>query len=204
MITLQKVGAATGIAAPVIAFACILSAILSYSPFSWTTNALSDLGVVEGVTMVVFNSGLVAAGVLGFIFAVLGLYGYFKKSVAGRVGSVFFAGACAALVCIGVFNEHFSPTHYIVSVLFFSLAPIALFTLTIAFYRGRNRNLAAFSVLIGIAAAIPWILQFTLYYVPNVAIPEIISAILVGAWAVTVSVKILQTRAANLSRQSIS
>ena len=197
MLTLRKVGAAAGLAAPVLAFFCISFAILSYPAFSWTDNALSDLGVVEGPTMTVFNLGLSSTGILAVVFAA-GVFSYFEGNASGKVGSTVFAAACVALLCIGIFNEHYSPTHYIVSVAFFSLAPIAFFILTGAFYLKGKRWLALFSVALGTAAAIPWILQFTIHYVPNVAIPEAISAAAIGTWAVAVSATIFDTKVSQI------
>ena len=46
----HSIGIVAGIATPIVAFASILTAIASYPQFSWTNNALSDLGVVAGVT----------------------------------------------------------------------------------------------------------------------------------------------------------
>jgi hypothetical membrane protein len=186
-----RIGGAAGIATPIIAFTCISTAIVTYSPFSWTNNALSDLGVVPGITGPIFNSGLCISGVLAFIFAAIGLFNYFQ-SLVGKIGSTVFAGATIALIAIGVFNENFSPTHYWVSVAFFVLAPIALFILTCSFALERKWGLAAFSVLIGLVAAVPWILQLTINYVPNVAIPETISAVAVSAWAIVLSIKMFQ------------
>lgn len=192
MVQLIKVGTAAGFAAPIFAAVFILCAIILYPPFSWTTNALSDLGVVEGATSILFATGLIGAGIFALIFAVLGLYNFADASRLGKVGSAVFAAATVALICIGVFNEHFVPTHYLVSVAFFALVPIGLFILTCAFYRNHKRGLAAFTVAVGVAAAVPWILQFTIHYVPNVAIPEAVSAAAVSVWAIVLSAKILK------------
>jgi hypothetical membrane protein len=130
--------------------------------------------------------------VLAFCFAALGIYSFLSTRLSGKVGAVVFAAATVALTCIGIFNENFNPTHYIVSVAFFSLAPIGLFILTYAFWRSSQRGMAALSIVIGLIAAIPWILQLTINYVANVAIPETISAAAVSVWAVVLSVKILK------------
>jgi hypothetical membrane protein len=58
-----------GFLTPILAFALIFSAIASYPEFSWVDNALSDLGIVEGITALLFNSGLLIGGALCFIFA---------------------------------------------------------------------------------------------------------------------------------------
>jgi len=188
----QKIGAATGLATPILAFTCISISIASWSEFSWIDNALSDLGVAPGFTAPVFNFGLTAAGVLAFGFAALGIYSFLSTRLSGKVGAAVFAAATVALTCIGIFNENFSPTHYIVSVAFFSLAPIGLFILTYAFWRSNQRGMAALSIVIGLIAAVPWILQLTINYVPNLAIPETISAAAISVWAVVLSAKILK------------
>ncbi len=188
----KKIGAAAGVAAPILAFTSILSSIATYPAFSWTNNALSDLGIISGITGPLFNFGLCVTGVLGLVFAILGLYVYFDKGWVGKLGSTFFAAATISLILIGIFNEHFSPTHYIVSVGFFSLAPIALFILTFAFWLDHNRKMSAFTIVVGLAAAIPWILQLTINYVPKVAIPEAISALFLAVWVIVFAAKTLK------------
>jgi hypothetical membrane protein len=190
----QKIGAVAGIAAPAVGFSCILAAIASYPDFSWTNNALSDLGVVHGVTGPLFNFGLVTAGVLAFLFAALGLFNYFGDRLVGKVGAESFEAAMVALIGIGIFNENFQGTHYILSVAFFVLAPISLFILTCTFWLSRQRGMAVFTVLVGVAAALPWLLLFAFNYVPNVAIPETISGLAVSAWTIIVASKMLKTQ----------
>jgi len=190
---LQKIGAYCGFAAPIVAFGCITAAILSYPEFSWTNNALSDLGVVPGVTAHVFNFGLFTAGLLGVLFAVLGLFNYFKDTTVGKAGALTFGLASVWLMAIGIFNEDFRPTHFIVSVLFFATLPIAFWIITAALYRRQEFKLAVFTLAASLVAAAPWILYYTIHYVPNVAIPETISAVTGAAWAITLSVKMLKT-----------
>jgi hypothetical membrane protein len=179
-----KIGSALGIVTPIVAFTCIIIAIESYPAFSWTNNALSDLGVISGLTGSLFNFGLFASGFLGLIFSIFGLANYFIKSLVGKVGSGFFAAATVALMAIGVFNERFSPTHYVVSVAFFTLAPFALFTIAGAFWLNRRRKMAAFTVIVAVLAALPWLLLFAFDYVPNVAIPEAASGLALSAWTI--------------------
>jgi len=193
-VTFQRAGAAAGIAAPLLAFTCILIAIASYPDFSWTNNALSDLGVISGITGLLFNIGLILSGFLSLIFAVLGLPLFFRANLVGKTGSIFFAVANLALILIGIFNENFSPTHYLVSVAFFMLAPISLFILTGAFWLCHQRSMAFFTVLIGVIAVLPWLLLFAFSYVPNVAVPEFLSGLAISAWAVVLSKKILNSK----------
>jgi hypothetical membrane protein len=190
----QKIGASSGVVAPIVTFVCILAAIVSYPTFSWTNNALSDLGVVPGITSSLFNFGLLASGILAFNFAIFGLFAYLRKSWVGKIGSAVFAAATLALIAISVFNENFKPTHYLVSVAFFTLAPIALFILTFGFLLSHQRGMAVFTVLVGVAAALPWLLLFAFNYIPNVAIPEFLSGLAVSAWAIVLGKKMLSSK----------
>jgi hypothetical membrane protein len=187
MQTYKRFGVAAGFAAPVVAFLFIGAAIASYPEFSWTNNALSDLGVIPGLTSLLFTMGLCGGGILALIFSALGLYGYAGEKPVGKAGAVFFAAATASLILIGIFNENFRPTHYIVSVAFFFFAPLAFFILTAAFHMTGKRRLAAFTLASGLAAAVPWILQLTIQYVPKVAIPEAVSGVIIAAWVIVLS-----------------
>ena len=187
----QRMGAYAGIAAPIVGFTCILAAIATYPQFNWTNNALSDLGIISGVTGSLFNFGLLASGLLSFNFAIFGLFTYFGENWIGKIGSSVFAAATLALIAISVFNENFSPTHYLVSVAFFVLAPISLFILSCSFWLSHKRGTAAFTVSVGLVAALPWLLLFAFNYVPNVAIPEAVSGIAVSVWVVVLGRKML-------------
>jgi hypothetical membrane protein len=189
----MRAGAIAGLAAPILGFTCILLAIALYAQFSWSQNALSDLGVVSGMTGSVFNFGLVAAGAFAFLFSALGLFSFAGGRWVGKLGSAVFSAASVALVCIGIFNEGFSPTHYLVSIAFFTLAPIAMFILTCTFYLNRQRAIAAFTFAIAVAAALPWILEFTINYVSGVAIPETLSGLAISVWVFALSAKMLRT-----------
>jgi len=188
---LLRVSGVYGVLAPVLAFTFILMAVGSYPQFSWTANALSDLGVVSGVTAGVFNSGLIICGVLCLTFAI-GLYLLLIESVIGHVGVIVFALACVSLVAIGTFPESVSPTHYTVSVALFVLLPISLLVITAAFALTRQTKMAVFTLAVAVVAALPWILYFNVHYVSGVAIPEAVSGLAGGVWAVVLGYKMLR------------
>ncbi len=190
-VVFQRTGAIAGIVAPVLGLSCILAAVASYSAFSWTNNALSDLGIMAGVTRLFFNFGLIGSGFLALLFAALGLFNYSGETLVGKVGAWSFEAATVALIGIGIFNENFQGTHYILSVAFFVLAPISLFILTYAFWFSHKKGMAVFTVLVGVAAALPWLLQFAFNYVSNVAIPEFLSGLAISVWTIVLSRKIL-------------
>jgi hypothetical membrane protein len=82
----------------------------------------------------------------------------------------------------------------LVSVAFFTSAPISLFILTSAFWLGRQPKMAVFTVGVGLVAALTWLLLFAFNYVPNVAIPEAVSGIAVSVWVVVVGRKMLNSK----------
>lgn len=190
---LQRAGAGCGIATPILAFTCILTATASYPAFSWTNNALSDLGIISGITGPLFNFGLYSSGLLTFSFAVFGLFNYLGKRWVGKIGAASFAAAGVALIGIGVFPENMVPYHYLFSVAFFVLLPISLLVITGAFAFNRKTKMALFTLLIALVAALPWILHFSIQYVPGVAIPEAVSGLAGSVWAMVLSYKMFNS-----------
>ncbi len=189
--TLLLVGGASGVTAPIIAFTFILISIASYPSFSWTDNALSDLGIIAGITGPVFNFGLYLSGFLVLQFAVFGLFNHLESWV-GRIGAVTFAATAVALIGIGFAPENVVPYHYLFSVAFFVLLPISLFIITAAFAFKRKTKRALFTLLIAATAAAPWILQFTIHYVKGVAIPEFASALAGSIWVIVFGYRMLR------------
>ncbi|MEM2098161.1 MAG: DUF998 domain-containing protein [Candidatus Bathyarchaeia archaeon] len=186
-----KISGICGFLTPITAFALIFAAIISYPEFNWLNNALSDLGIIQGVTAIFFNTGLIASGVLGFIFAT-GLFRLLRQHVVGKIGATIFIVVTIALSAIGIFPENIRPIHYIVSVIFFALLPIATLIITAAFWLMQKKRLALFTLLVAIVAATPWILYFTIHYAPNVAIPETLSAFAGAVWTVVISGRMLK------------
>jgi hypothetical membrane protein len=170
------------------------ASILSYPEFSWTQNALSDLGVVPGITAPLFNFGLFLSGVLALNFTI-GLFILFRESIVGKVGAAVFVLACLALEGISFFPENMRPYHYDFSVAFFVLMPIALLVIVGYYVKTRQRGMAAFTLVLAVIAAVPWVLQFTVPYVSGVAIPEAIAATAGCVWVLALSYKMLTTKA---------
>ena len=185
-----------GIVVPIVAFTFIGLSILTYPQFSLTNNALSDLGVVPGVTATLFNFGLFASGLMSLWFAI-GLYNFLSEKVLGKLGATVFGAVGLALEGIGwapegtnVFNF---PWHYFFSVTFFTLMPIALLVIVGYFLTTRQKELSLFTLLTALVAAAPWVLYFLVRYVPGVAIPELISALAASVWAMVIGWKMFKS-----------
>ena len=189
--TLIRIAGLCGILVPIVAFTSILLAINFYPQFSWVENALSDLGIVTGITAFLFNYGLIISGILGLVFSV-GLLLFLGKKLENRIGACFFALACLSLISIGFFPENVKPTHYLVSVAFFALLPISMFVLSFAFWLVKQFRMTLFTLLIAVFAALPWVLHFSFQYTPGVAIPEALSGLVGSIWVEVLSFKMLK------------
>jgi len=165
-----------GVAAPVVALSLIFLAV-SISPwFSWSANALSDLGVGEAAW--VFNSGLMAGGILTMVFAA-GLLVAFRGRVLRRVGAVLLFFDAVALFGIGLFSEAAGDIHFYFSVAFFVLLPLSLFLLGAGAVMAGSKKFGSFTIVDGILVALPWAFSWD-----GVAIPEAISALVASVWIV--------------------
>jgi hypothetical membrane protein len=178
-----KIAGICGVLAPIIVLTLILLAIY-YSPwFSWTENALSDLGV-QGTAAILFNSSLVVGGVLTIIFAI-GLREILLNRTLGRIGTLIFILDGTMLCAIGIFPETAGDIHFYVSVAFFVLLPVSLFLNGVAMMQeSSERKTGLFTITAGIVAATVWMLQWS-----AVAIPEIIAALAAFVWSIVLGIR---------------
>jgi len=181
-ITLRTAGIC-GVLTPIIVLTSILLAIY-YSPwFSWTENALSDLGV-QGIAAILFNPSLIVGGILTIIFAI-GLREFLLNKTLGRIGTLVLILDAAMLCAIGIFPETAGVIHRYVSVAFFVLLPISLFLIGVAMMQEPSeRKLGLFTIIAGIAAATVWMLQWR-----AAAIPEIIAVFAASVWSMVLGIR---------------
>lgn len=182
--TLLRLAGLCGVLAPALAFSMIALAISRSPWFSWTGNALSDLGAEER-SAPLFNSGLIAAGALLMPFA-FGLRFPLKRRALGNAGAIVLALTGAALCAVGIFPETVGDLHFYVSVAFFALLVVSLWLLGAALVQLGERGLGSLIAIAGFLAGIVWILPW-----PAVAIPEAIASLVASACCVALSLKLL-------------
>jgi len=166
-----------GIIAPVVGFSMIFLAIRTAPWFSWSGNALSDLGV-DGLTAVVFNGGLAMTSSVMMAFSA-GLYELTRGSRIGSMSFILFIAASCWLLGIAGFSETAGRIHFYFSVAFFVTLPLAMAAFAVYALRKGIKWLGLLSVLCGVAAASVWAPDWE-----AVAIPEAFSALAVGVWSV--------------------
>lgn len=188
-----KLAGICGILAPIVAFSCIGLAVLLSPWFSWTDNWLSDLGgfpgdqpiwAAHGISSILFNIGLVTAGVLGIFFA-LGIRNHdILKTSLGNVGTVFLFFTTIALIGIGVFPEPTGTPHGIFSMIFFIGIGVSLFFIGLALFKLNEKGLGWFVIILLVfgLASIP--LFLTPQPLGSNAIAEIIPIVSVAAFSI--------------------
>lgn len=186
-----RISGICGVLTPIVAFTCIFLAIASWPAFNWTDNALSDLGVQEGITPVLFNNGLIISGILALVFS-SGLPVLVKEKTLAKIGTVILVLADLALIAIGIFPETARPMHFYASVAFFMFYPTSMFFYVAAFIQMSKAKTAVFTFLIGIAASAAWIIQWAIGFGSGVAIPETIAALSASMWSLVMGFKMLR------------
>lgn len=177
-----KILGSFGAITPVVGFSTIFIAIRTAPWFSWTENALSDLGV-SGVTSIIFNYGLMITALCMMAFSI-GIFFYTKDNLIGNSGSITLIAASIFLFGIGLFPETIKPHHFYFSVAFFAALPISLLILSLYMTRTNNKKIAYFSIIMGIISIIIWIPKWD-----GVAIPETISALSTSLISISIGQK---------------
>jgi hypothetical membrane protein len=174
----QKIGSLLGIIGPTIGYVA-LGASIAFSPwFSWESHALSDLGhAVKSDVAAIFNFGLLFAGLLILIYAVT----LFRKHAPYT--SFFLATAGFSLQLVATYDEVYEPLHAVVSILFFASLGFA----SLVYAAETKSYLAVAAFLIGGAS---WALYGARIYSVGVAVPEIISLVVVTIWIMYSAVKL--------------
>ena len=182
---------AAGLASVVTTNVAILSAVVASPSFSWSENALSNLGqpgtaVATPVTTALFNGGLVLGGVLGVGFTVA-LWAVADNHVQ-RLAVPPFVGAMVAMAGVGVFPQS-QPLHAPAAIGLYLLSMVAMsFDGTGALIAGVVRRGAATLALVVVHVGVWWwwstggpILR------AGLAVPEIAGALVITGWVVLVA-----------------
>jgi len=186
-ITRFRIAGLSAILAPLIAFASISLAIYYSLWFDWTKNALSDLGARGGFAEIIFNFGLIIVGLLILIFT-SGIFEFLKENFLGRIGCLILALDALSLSAIGIFPETAGRIHFYVSVSFFTLFPLSLILIGLAFVRMAETNLALFTFVVVSITVFVWALP----YGRGVAIPEALASLSASIWSIILGFRLVK------------
>jgi hypothetical membrane protein len=144
--------------------------------FSWTGNALSDLGGAEGFEAIVFNSGLAMTAALMMMFST-GLFEMTKRDLIGQIGSGVHLLSALLLLAIGLVNINIEPWHNYVSVGFFIALPLSALIIGYFCFRKKMKFYTLLAWGTAVLAAVIWLLPWS-----AMAIPEALSVSYLGVW----------------------
>lgn len=150
--------------------------------FTWTGNALSDIGVYGSgfIAATVFNGGLIIGGFTTVLLS-LRYYRLYQQHWGTSIGIKILTLAGLSLISIGVFTEESPPFHFIASVLFFVLVPFSMWFFSIGLLKApETKTFGIISVLLPFVSVFAWGIP----YYDGVAIPEIISSFASWFWVI--------------------
>jgi len=166
-----------GLLGPLTAFLIIGASIVLSPWFSWTNNALSDLGhSINSDVASLFNFGLLLSG----FFIILYAFTSFRKQTKYTGYFLMFSGL--ALQLVATFNEVYKPLHFQVSVLFF----LSLCFVSISYIIEKKSVLATVALVVGLAS---WIMYGLEIYSAGIAVPETVSSMAMSVWVVQSALK---------------
>ena len=163
---LNKISGFCGVALPIFTILFILRSMNQVTGFSWTENAISDLGRI-GYGTSYFNYGLIIIGILLLIFSI-GLNLTLKDQ---RVGPTVFALSAIYLVGVGFYPLPTSE-HIGLSGLFFIAFTFGFLVFGIKNYKNQVDFLKKMGVFALIVVAFATVAPISLIFVSGIAIPE--------------------------------
>jgi hypothetical membrane protein len=177
----------TAVVATVVAFGAILTATTVAPWFSWTGNALSDLGHGERATATLFNGGLIVAGLVGAVFPLW--LAFDIDGVLHRLGAITVAVTLVDLALIGVFPTPHD-LHGAVSVVFFVGVTLGLVVWGVGDIVADRRLRGGAIATAGFLHGVFWVIWFS-SVVPyeGVAIPEFVGAVALAGTALTIALE---------------
>jgi hypothetical membrane protein len=188
-----KFAGLVGIVAPILGLSVVFASTLLWEDFSWSSNALSDLGVSQVASL--FNYSLILVGILNFVFAI-GFVKAYAKSVLFYLGSILLTLGGGSLSLVGVFTEDYGALHGYVSLGYFVLFPIAMILVGFAFVKMNMRIKGYLSVLAGITALVvilsALILRWHTLLGLGFAVPEIAEAFVIAAWIIWMGISLVR------------
>ena len=163
-----------------------LATAISFNPwFSFTKNALSDLGSSKAQYPFIFNSMLMLIAAMGVMFSA-SFYSW-AKTDCEKISACIVCGAMISLAFVGIFPEE-TAFHFPAAFSFYILSGVGALVYAPGAWR-KNKPLAIFAFTVLPAT----ILAFLLSPFRGIAIPELIGASFIIGWLLALAVFILNT-----------
>ena len=183
----RKITAVCGIISQLVGITALLGAAISNSLwFSWTEDHISALGV-EGSAKILFNSGLILAGLFSLIFAI-GLGRCLLSGRLGQLAMVSFILGSVAVFDMGVFPRTFDFMHAASTAAFFVFITLALLLIGVAAITASQMIWGLLSITAGILMAG---IQLVLGPLSGGAIAQLLSYLSWSLWTIALGIMLL-------------
>ncbi len=176
-----------GVVAALAAYPFILASAALSPWFNLYNNALSDLGntVSNGQVGYVYDVGLVVAGVMIVVFALLLSRGAHDRRVL--VWTIPLIVAAFDLAMVGVFSENTGHIHGVVSEVFFLMIVVTMLAFSYVSWPLGSPRIGAIALLFGILSAIIW---FVTWPWAGIAIQESLTSGMTAVWLILVASRV--------------
>lgn len=178
-----EIAAWLGPIAPICAAIFIGISIVLSPWFSWTNNALSDLGISEVAH--IFNSGLILTGLLLSIFAI-SFVRINQGSRLGLAGAISLFTTGVSVVGVGVFTKNSLRIHILFALICFASLILSSILLGLRFtFNRETKRIGILALSAGPLSIFVWIA----IRMPGVAIQETLSGLAAFSWFIPISMR---------------
>ncbi|MFC1965967.1 DUF998 domain-containing protein [Chloroflexota bacterium] len=184
--TQGRIAGACGITSQLVVFTSLLVVVSSSPWFSWTKNYVSVLGIRGSATML-FNWGLILAGLFSLIFAI-GLRKRILLSRLGQLGAVSLILGSIAFSGIGIFPRSIDLPHDLASVAFFVFIILALLLVGVAAINASRVGLGLLSLTAGALSLVFWLVPWPW---SGGAIPQLLLCLPWSLWTIVFGIVLL-------------
>lgn len=154
------------------------TAIATSPWFTWTGDALSDLGHPARASAPLFNGGLILGGILGVAFALSVLAA--RRHPVTRGGAVIVGVGMANMAFVGVFDVT-HPLHEPVAVAFFLAITYGWFVHGTGLALAGQVHRGVGTIWLGVVHLSGWLI-WAAVGVEGIALPETVGALLLAVW----------------------
>ena len=182
----RRITGVCGIISQLVGITALLVAVSSSPWFSWTENHISVFGV-EGSAKMLFNGGLILAGIFSLIFAI-GLGRYFLSGWLGQLAVVSLILDSIAVFDMGVFPRTWDFMHGVSTITFFVGITLALLLIGVVAIATSRMIWGLLSITTAVLVAVP---QLVLGPLSGGAVLQVLAYLPWSLWTIALGVMLM-------------
>ena len=169
-------------------------AVAIYPSFDWSTDFVSHLGSEGAVSAPFFNNGVIASGVLLFVFSI-GLLKSLNNKIS-KFGCIAMAGAAIGLAGLGIYNLPHVFLHRVFTIPFFLLIPVSILLIGSGLLLNNKKGLGRKTIFAGavISAFALGTLITRMMELPAFAVFETLASASGNIWVIAISIMLIRKK----------